>query len=144
VQDLGDLADRPHHLITLGYAAKSSTNPVAELWDMIVNYPGMLLALAGTLARSPRSAGGRCRSPRRHGHHQHPGDAVQPPHQYELDLRRRRVVGGTSSNTSSSSSGSSGTSGTFTGDEVSTEWGIVQVEITVENGKITWSQAVNL
>ncbi len=37
-------------LITLGYAAQSSTNPVAELWDMIVNYPGMLLALAGTLA----------------------------------------------------------------------------------------------
>lgn len=36
-------------LITLGYASQYSNNPVAELWDFIVNYPGMLLALAGTL-----------------------------------------------------------------------------------------------
>src|SRR3954470_20513084 len=37
-------------LITLGYAAQYANNPVAELWEMIVDYPGMLLALAGTLA----------------------------------------------------------------------------------------------
>lgn len=36
-------------LITLGYAALSSDNPVAEFWDLVVDYPGMLLALAGTL-----------------------------------------------------------------------------------------------
>ncbi len=43
---------------------------------------------------------------------------------------------------SSGSSSGSGTSGTFTGDAVTTRWGIVQVEITVENGKITRSEAV--
>jgi predicted ferric reductase len=37
-------------LITLGYAAQYANNPVAELWEMVVDYPGMLLALAGTLA----------------------------------------------------------------------------------------------
>jgi DMSO/TMAO reductase YedYZ heme-binding membrane subunit len=36
-------------LITLGYAAALPTGVVAELWDMIVSYPGMLLATAGTL-----------------------------------------------------------------------------------------------
>src|SRR5262249_37695966 len=29
-------------LITIGYAAPAHTNVIAELWDMIVNYPGML------------------------------------------------------------------------------------------------------
>jgi predicted ferric reductase len=37
-------------LITIGYAAQYANNPVAELWEMVVDYPGMLLALAGTLA----------------------------------------------------------------------------------------------
>lgn len=52
--------------------------------------------------------------------------------------------GGTSSGGSSSggSSSGSGSSGTFTGDAVNTRWGVVQVEITVENGRITDSQAV--
>ncbi|HEX2807667.1 MAG TPA: ferric reductase-like transmembrane domain-containing protein, partial [Kineosporiaceae bacterium] len=36
-------------LITLGYAGASSSNPIATFWDFIVTYPGMLLALAGTL-----------------------------------------------------------------------------------------------
>jgi predicted ferric reductase len=35
-------------LITLGYAAQDHANAVAELWDMVVTYPGMLLATAGT------------------------------------------------------------------------------------------------
>ncbi|WP_088289532.1 ferric reductase-like transmembrane domain-containing protein [Kineosporia sp. A_224] len=35
--------------ITLGYAAQYSTDPVAELWSFVVDYPGMLLAAAGTL-----------------------------------------------------------------------------------------------
>jgi predicted ferric reductase len=35
--------------ITLGYAAAAHTGFVAELWDMIWTYPGMLLATAGTL-----------------------------------------------------------------------------------------------
>lgn len=52
--------------------------------------------------------------------------------------------GGSSSGGSSSggSSSGSGSSGTFTGDAVNTRWGVVQVEITVENGRITDSQAV--
>jgi predicted ferric reductase len=35
--------------IVLGYAVASSTNPLRELWDMVVGFPGMLLAAAGTL-----------------------------------------------------------------------------------------------
>src|SRR6185437_16457660 len=31
-------------LITLGYAASAHANVFAELWDLIVTYPGMLLA----------------------------------------------------------------------------------------------------
>lgn len=46
------------------------------------------------------------------------------------------------SSSGSSSSGSSSSSGTFTGDAVMTRWGVVQVEITVKNGKITKSAAV--
>jgi uncharacterized protein with FMN-binding domain len=45
-----------------------------------------------------------------------------------------------------STSGTTGTtgtsSGTYTGDAVQTRWGIVQVQITVANGKITRSEAV--
>ncbi len=37
-------------LITLGYAGAAHANVFGELWDMIVTYPGMLLATAGTLA----------------------------------------------------------------------------------------------
>jgi predicted ferric reductase len=37
-------------LITLGYAAAAHATVIAELWDMIWTYPGMLLATAGTLA----------------------------------------------------------------------------------------------
>jgi ferredoxin-NADP reductase len=37
-------------LITLGYAGSAHANAFAELWDMIVTYPGMLLATAGTAA----------------------------------------------------------------------------------------------
>jgi predicted ferric reductase len=36
-------------LITLGYAGQYGNNPLAELWQFVVDYPGMLLALAGTL-----------------------------------------------------------------------------------------------
>jgi predicted ferric reductase len=36
-------------LIVLGYAAQYSHSPIAELWDMTVNYPGMLLAVVGTV-----------------------------------------------------------------------------------------------
>ncbi|MEV8507143.1 ferric reductase-like transmembrane domain-containing protein [Actinoplanes sp. NPDC051475] len=35
-------------LITLGYAATAHTGAWAELWDMLITYPGMLLAAAGT------------------------------------------------------------------------------------------------
>ena len=35
-----------------------------------------------------------------------------------------------------------GSSGTFLGDEAQTRWGIVQVKITVKNGKITKAKAV--
>jgi uncharacterized protein with FMN-binding domain len=40
--------------------------------------------------------------------------------------------------------GSTSTSGTYTGDEVSTEWGIVQVEVIVQGGKITSANAVQV
>jgi predicted ferric reductase len=36
-------------LMTVGYAGSAHANAFAELWDMIVSYPGMLLALAGTV-----------------------------------------------------------------------------------------------
>ena len=42
----------------------------------------------------------------------------------------------------SSSSGSSSTAKTYTGDSVQTRWGPVQVRITVQNGKITASEAI--
>lgn len=47
-----------------------------------------------------------------------------------------------SSSSSSSSSGSSTASGTYTGTSANTRWGPVQVQITVQNGKITAAQAV--
>jgi len=52
--------------------------------------------------------------------------------------------GSGSSASGSSSSGSSGSSagGSFTGDAVDTRWGVVQVRITVADGKITASEAV--
>ena len=51
------------------------------------------------------------------------------------------------SSTSDSASGSSGSTGadaatTYTGDSVSTEWGPVQVQIAVTNGRITAASAV--
>jgi predicted ferric reductase len=36
-------------LITIGYAGSAHANALAELWDMVVSYPGMLLATAGTV-----------------------------------------------------------------------------------------------
>ncbi|WP_432839112.1 ferredoxin reductase family protein [Dactylosporangium sp. CA-092794] len=37
-------------LVTLGYAGPAHLNAFAELWDLVVSYPGMLLAAAGTAA----------------------------------------------------------------------------------------------
>lgn len=37
-------------LITLGYAGAVHANVLAELWDMVLTYPGVLLATAGTVA----------------------------------------------------------------------------------------------
>ncbi|MGC5224973.1 ferredoxin reductase family protein [Micromonospora sp. DT81.3] len=36
-------------LLVLGYAATAAINPFVQLWEFIWNYPGMLLAAAGTL-----------------------------------------------------------------------------------------------
>ena len=36
-------------LLVAGYAASSGINPIAQLWEFIWEYPGMLLATAGTL-----------------------------------------------------------------------------------------------
>lgn len=47
-----------------------------------------------------------------------------------------------SASASSSASGSTSTSGTYAGDAVQTRWGPVQVQITVKDGKITASDAV--
>jgi uncharacterized protein with FMN-binding domain len=49
---------------------------------------------------------------------------------------------GSSSDSSAGSSSGSAVSGTFTGDSVQTRWGPVQVEITVQDGKVTGSRAV--
>lgn len=46
------------------------------------------------------------------------------------------------SSSSSTSSGSSSASGPYTGDAVETRWGTVQVQITVENGRIISSEAI--
>jgi predicted ferric reductase len=35
-------------LIELGYAAQDGKNPVVELWNLVVDYPGILLSVAGT------------------------------------------------------------------------------------------------
>jgi uncharacterized protein with FMN-binding domain len=52
--------------------------------------------------------------------------------------------GTTSSGTTSSGTTSSGSSSsaTYTGEEANTQWGIVEVKITVKDGKITKSEAV--
>jgi uncharacterized protein with FMN-binding domain len=47
-----------------------------------------------------------------------------------------------SSSSASSSSAASSSSGTYTGDAVSTRWGTVQVQITVQNGKIVKAEAI--
>lgn len=52
--------------------------------------------------------------------------------------------GNSSGSTSGSSSGSSTASGTFAGQSVSTRFGNVQVQITVQNGKITDVTALHL
>ena len=36
-------------LVTVGYAVTDGRNPLSELWDLTWTYPGMLLAVAGTL-----------------------------------------------------------------------------------------------
>ena len=36
-------------LIEVGYGLQARTNLLVEFWDLVVNYPGMLLALAGTV-----------------------------------------------------------------------------------------------
>lgn len=36
--------------ITIGYAAGVGLNPLVQLWELVVDYPGMLLATAGTAA----------------------------------------------------------------------------------------------
>ena len=36
-------------LITIGYAQASHVNLIAELWDLVIHYAGMLLAAAGTI-----------------------------------------------------------------------------------------------
>jgi predicted ferric reductase len=36
-------------LITAGYAVTAGINPFVELWQLVVDYPGMLLATAGTV-----------------------------------------------------------------------------------------------
>jgi len=47
-----------------------------------------------------------------------------------------------SSSASSSAPSSASSSATYTGDPADTQWGVVQVEITVQDGKITKSEAI--
>lgn len=37
-------------LITIGYAQAAGVNILGQAWDLVINYPGMLLATAGTVA----------------------------------------------------------------------------------------------
>lgn len=37
-------------LITVGYALEVDLNPFAQLWELVTDYPGMLLATAGTVS----------------------------------------------------------------------------------------------
>ncbi len=37
-------------LVTLGYASTDGKNPLVELWNLVIDYPGMLLAAAATVA----------------------------------------------------------------------------------------------
>ncbi len=76
-------------LITWGYAAGSATAAPATLWDLVVNYPGMLLAAAATLclvmvvATSIRAARRRLRYESWHLMHLYAylGVALAIPHQ---------------------------------------------------------------
>ncbi len=52
------------------------------------------------------------------------------------------LPGTASAGSSGSSSSGSSSSRTYTGEAANTQWGPVQVEITVQNGKITKSEAV--
>ena len=47
-----------------------------------------------------------------------------------------------SSQSTTTSSSQSGASGTFSGDEVMTRYGVVQVQITVDGGRITAAEAI--
>ena len=57
----------------------------------------------------------------------------------------RSSAGSSSSGSSGSGAAQASTGATsYTGDEVQTEWGIVQVQITVENGKVTAAEATKV
>jgi len=59
-----------------------------------------------------------------------------------VDTRTAALAPASPGNTSSTSPSSGSSSGSFTGSSVDTRWGPVQVEITVENSRITDVQAV--
>jgi uncharacterized protein with FMN-binding domain len=52
------------------------------------------------------------------------------------------TTSGSPATTPKASTSTKSTSGTYTGSRTNTRWGIVQVQITVKNGKITNSQAI--
>ena len=58
---------------------------------------------------------------------------------YPTSTNSNASAGGTAN---TSDSGASAAAQTYTGDAVDTRWGVVQVAITVENGRITASDAV--
>ena len=68
---------------------------------------------------------------------------------YHTSTNSGSTQAATSIRSSASSSGSgaapaSTRATTYTGDEVQTEWGIVQVQITVENGKVTAAETTKV
>jgi uncharacterized protein with FMN-binding domain len=68
---------------------------------------------------------------------------------YHTSTNSGSTQAATSIRSSASSSGSGAAQAstgatTYTGDEVQTEWGIVQVQITVENGKVTAAEATKV
>jgi uncharacterized protein with FMN-binding domain len=68
---------------------------------------------------------------------------------YHTSTNSGSTQAATSIRSSASSSGSGAAQAstgatTYTGDEVQTEWGIVQVQITVENGKVTAAETTKV
>jgi uncharacterized protein with FMN-binding domain len=67
---------------------------------------------------------------------------LTPPDTTSTATNSDTASSSTTTTTPKSSTSTTTTSGTYTGSRTNTRWGIVEVQITVKNGKITSSQAI--